>query len=196
MSRVYKHTNKHTQVGNNMHDDMLGDYPLKDTRAQVMLENAMKLAQAKGRSQRDVAASLGYKTSVVLSHMTVGRVPIPVDRAVHIAKELGMPADAFLLAVLEQRFPDIDFNKLFNVTYSSGRTVARLEAVAGCSLEDLPPETRAILEEVVAARNPRRRWLAPAELATMELIRSLRPDSSMDGLSDEDRQAIEQVLRR
>ena len=179
-----------------MHDYMLGDYPLKDTRAQVMLENAMKLAQAKGRSQRDVAASLGYKTSVVLSHMTVGRVPIPVDRAVHIAKELGMPADAFLLAVLEQRFPDIDFNKLFDVTYSSGRTVARLEVVAGCSLEDLPPETRAILEEVVAARNPRRRWLAPAELATMELIRSLRPDSAVNGLTDDERQAIEKVLRR
>jgi hypothetical protein len=179
-----------------MHDNMLGDYPLKDTRAQVILENAMKLAQAKGRSQRDVAASLGYKTSVVLSHMTVGRVPIPVDRAVHIAKELGMPADAFLLAVLEQRFPEVDFNKLFKVTYSSGRAVARLEAVAGCSLEDLPSETRAILEEVVAARNPRRRWLAPAELATMELIRSLRPDSALNGLSDEDRQAIEKVLRR
>jgi hypothetical protein len=161
-----------------------------------MLENAMKLAQAKGISQREVAASLGYKTSVVLSHMTVGRVPIPVDRALHIAKELGMPADAFLLAVLEQRFPEVDFNKLFNVTYSSGRTVSRLEAVAGCSLEDLPSETRATLEEVVAARNPRRRWLAPAELATMELIRSLRPDSAVNGLSDDERQAIEKVLRR
>ena len=179
-----------------MHENMLGDYPLKGTRAQAMLENAMKLAQAKGRSQREVAASLGYKTSVVLSHMTVGRVPIPVDRAKYIAKELGIPADAFLIAVLEQRFPEVDFNKLFNVTYSSGRTVARLEAIAGCSLEDLPPETRAILEEVVAARNPRRRWLAPAELDTMELIRNLRPDSSLNGLSDEDRQAIEKVLRR
>ena len=56
------------------------DYPLQGTRAQVMLENAMKAAQASGRSQRDVAAELGYKTSVVLSHMTAGRVPIPVDR--------------------------------------------------------------------------------------------------------------------
>ena len=179
-----------------MHDDMLGHYPLKDTRAQVMLENAMKQAQAKGKSQREVAAALGYKTSVVLSHMTVGRVPIPVDRAAHIARELGMPADAFLRAVLEQRFPEVDFNALFNVTYSSERTVARLEAVAGCSLDDLPTETRGILEEVVAARNPRRRWLAPAELATVELIRSLRPDGSIDGLSDEDRQAIEKALRR
>jgi hypothetical protein len=179
-----------------MHDQSSGNYPLKDTRAQVMLEGAMKSAQAKGRSQREVAAALGYKSSVVVSHMTVGRVPIPVDRAVDIARELGMPAEAFLLAVLEQRFPEVDFNSLFNVTFSSNRSVAGLEAIAGCSLDDLAAETRAMLEEVVAARNPRRRWLAPAELATMDLIRTLRPDSPYSGLSDDDRQAIEKALRR
>lgn len=179
-----------------MHSDTPGDYPLKDTRAQVMLEHAMKLAQAKGRSQREVAAALGYKSSVVLSHITAGRVPIPVDRAVDIANELGMPKEAFLLAVLEQRFPKVDFNSLFNVAFSSNRTVARLEAAAGHSLDDLPAETLAMLEEVVAARNPRRRWLAPAELSTMDLIRSLRPDSPYSGLSDDDRQTIEKALRR
>jgi len=183
------------QVGNTMQDQTSGDYPLKDTRAQVMLESATKSTQAKGRSQREVAAALGYKSSVVLSHMTTGRVPIPVDRAMEIAKELGMPTDAFLLAVLEQRFPEVDFNSLFNVTFSSNRTVGRLEAVAGCSLDDLPADTRGMLEEVVAARNPRRRWLAPAELATMDLVRSLRSDSPYNGLSDDDRQAIEKALR-
>lgn len=179
-----------------MHDQGAGDYPLKDTRAQVMLEGAMRSAQAKGRSQREVANALGYKTSVVLSHMTVGRVAIPVDRALRIAEELSMPTEAFLLAVLSQRFPEVDFNALFNVTYSSDQTLARLEAVAGCSLQDLPAESRGMLEEVIAARNPRRRWLAPAELATMDLIRSLRPESSSAGLSEDDRQAIEKALRR
>ena len=179
-----------------MQDELLSDHPLKDTRATIMLNEAMKMAQASGRSQRDVAKELGYKSSVVLSHMTAGRVPIPVDRAKEIANALGMKPSAFLLAVLEQRFPDVDFKTLFNVSYSSDRTVGRLEAVAGCSLNDLPAETRGMLDEVVAARNPRRRWLETAELATMDLVRSLRPESPSSGLSDEDRQAIQKALRR
>src|SRR5689334_14158863 len=105
------------QVRNTMHTSS-GDYPLQGTRAQVMLESAMKAAQATGRSQRQVAAELGYKTSVVLSHMTVGRVPIPVDRAKDMATTLGMDPDTFLLAVLEQRHPEIDFKSLFNISYS------------------------------------------------------------------------------
>jgi hypothetical protein len=49
-----------------------------------------------------------------------------------------------------------------------------------------------MLEEVVGARSPRRRWLALPEIATTELIRDLRPN----GLSDDDRHAIEKALRR
>jgi hypothetical protein len=163
----------------------VGDYPLQGTRAQVMLETAMKAAKAAGRSQRDVAGKLGYKSSVVLSHMTAGRVPIPIDRA----------KNNFLLAVLEQRFPEVDFTTLFNISYSSDKAVRRLELIAGCSLDELPADTRAVLEEVVAARNPRRRWLAPAELMTVELVRDLRPDSAFSGLPDEDRRSIEKALR-
>jgi hypothetical protein len=109
-----------------------------------------------------------------------------------MAAALGMDSDAFLVAVLEQRHPDIDFKSLFNISYSSAATVGRLEAIAGCSLDDLPAETRAMLEEVVGARSPRRRWLALPEIATTELIRDLRPE----GLTADDRQAIEKALRR
>lgn len=171
------------------------DYPLRGTRAQIMLEEALKSAQVAGRSQRQVAHELGYKSSVVLSHMAAGRVPIPIDRAEDIAAKLCMDRHAFLLAVLEQRLPEVDFKSLFNISYSSDRTVGRLESIAGCSLDDLPAETRGMLEEVVAARNPRRRWLAPAELATMELIRNLRPDSASSGLSEDERIAVEKALR-
>lgn len=184
------------QVADNTQITRGGDYPLRGTRAQIMLEAAMKAAQASGRSQRDVATDLGYKTSVVLSHMTTGRVPIPIDRAKDMAAALDMNGDSFLLAVLEQRLPDIDWKSLFNISYSSGRTVSRLEAIAGSSLDDVPADTRAMLEEVVAARNPARRWLAPAELTTIELIRDLRPDSRQNGLTDEDRRSIENALRR
>ena len=167
-------------------------YPLQGTRAQVMLERGMKAAQAAGRSQRQVAAELGHRSSVVLSHMTLGRVPIPIDNAERIATALGLDPKAFLLAVLEQRHPDIDFKSLFNISYSSAATVGRLEAIAGCSLDDLPAETRAMLEDVVGARSPRRRWLALSEIATTELIRELRPE----GLTADDRQTIEKALRR
>lgn len=161
-----------------------------------MLEGAMKAAQAAGRSQSEVAKDLKYKTSVVLSHMTAGRVPIPIDRAKDIAKALGLDPNNFLLAVLEQRFPDVDFTTLFNISYSSEKTVRQLESIAGCSLDELPANTRAVLEEVVAARNPRRRWLAPVELPNIELVRNLRPDSPFSGLTDEDRRSIEKALRR
>lgn len=178
-----------------MQDSEARDYPLRGTRAQIMLEDALKIAQVAGRSQRQVADGLGYKSSVVLSHMAAGRVPIPIDRADDIAAALGMDRHAFLLAVLEQRLPTVDFKSLFNISYSSDRTVGRLESIAGCSLDDLPAETRGVLEEVVAARNPRRRWLAPGELATIELIRTLRPNSASSGLSDDDRIAVEKALR-
>lgn len=176
--------------------DDVDQYPLAGTRAQVMLEAGIKAAQAAGRSQRDVAKELGYKASVVLSHMTSGRVGIPVERALDMAEVLGMDSSAFILAVLEQRFPKADFKALFGVSYSSDETVRKLEAVAGCSLNDLPADTRTLLEEVVAARNPRRRWLALPEIATMELVRSLRPESSKAGLSDQDHAALERVLKR
>ena len=172
------------------------DYPLQGTRAQTMLDEAMQRAQLAGRSQRAVSKELGYKSSVVLSHMTSGRVPIPVDRAPEMARNLGMDAATFVLAVLQQRHPDFDFRSLFNISYSSDRTVARLEAIAGCSLDSLPTETRSMLEEVVAARHPRRRWLSPAEVSTMELVRDLRPDAGVSGISDEDRAAIAGALAR
>ena len=78
------------QVADSTNPSTLADYPLRGTRAQSMLEGAMKAAQAAGRSQSEVAKDLNYKTSVVLSHMTAGRVPIPIDRAKDIAKALGL----------------------------------------------------------------------------------------------------------
>lgn len=172
-----------------------GRSDFRGTRAQRMLELALsEKLRATGLTQRDIAIPLGYKSSVVLSHMSTGRIPIPVDRALDIADKVGLDRDAFLLAVLDQRHPDIDFHRLFNVSFSSGRVVARLEAAAGCSLDDLPSETVGVLEEVVSARTPKRRWLTVTEAAVMDLIRRLRPRVSSDGLQDGDREAIETVL--
>src|SRR5438874_5215931 len=168
----------------------------RGTSAQRMLELGLREKQrATGLTQRDIAKRLGYKTSVVLSHMSVGRVPIPVDKALDIADALDLDRDAFVLAVLVQRHPDIDFRRLFNVTFSSERAAARLEAAAGCSLDDLPTETVSVLEEVVAARTPKRRWLTVTEAPVMDLIRRLRPHVTSDSLDEADREEIEKALR-
>ena len=58
-----------------------GDYPLKETVATRMLAKALEdAARDRDLSQRQIARQLGYKGSVVLSHMALGRVPIPIDR--------------------------------------------------------------------------------------------------------------------
>jgi transcriptional regulator with XRE-family HTH domain len=172
-------------------------FKLRGTKAQRMLELGLREKQrATGWTQKDIADKLGYKSSVVLSHMSIGRVPIPVDKALDIADALDLDRDAFVLAVLDQRYPDIGVHRLFNVTFSSERTAARLEAAAGCSLDDLPDETVAVLEEVVAARTPKRRWLTIAEAPVMDLIRRLRSRVGTAGLVSADAEAIEKALGR
>lgn len=168
---------------------------VRGTTAQRMLDAAVREKQRlSGETQREIASRLGYKSSVVLSHMSTGRVPIPVDKALLIADELALDRNAFLLAVLEQRHADIDFRQLFSLTFSSGHVAARLEAAAGCSLDDLPSETLTVLEEVLAARSPKRRWLTVAESQAMDLIRRLRPRVSAEGLDEAECYVIGEAL--
>lgn len=88
-------------------------YPHSETLATQMMADAFrKLELNNGPSQRQMAARLGYKTSVVLSHMALGRVPVPIDRASQLAHALGMDEREFLLAVLEQRHPGIEFRRI------------------------------------------------------------------------------------
>ena len=176
-------------------NEIEGRRSVRGTTAQRMLDTAVREKQRlSGETQREIASKLGYKSSVVLSHMSTGRVPIPVDKALPIADELGLDRNAFLLAVLEQRYADIDFRQFMSVTFSSDRVTARLEAVAGSSLDDIPSETVSILEEVVAARLPKRRWLTVAEVQVMDLIRRLRPEVSVDGLDEAECYVIEEAL--
>jgi len=160
-----------------------GDYPLQGTRAQRMLSDALdRASQEKDQSQRFVAAQLGYKSSVVLSHMASGRVPIPVDRAVDFARYLGMDQNEFLLAVLEQRHPEIDFNRLLTkgkagkATKSESALLDELEALAGKPLDEMPIGQVKVMREVVQDQNATRRWVAPHEIGLIEAIRRLRPD--------------------
>src|SRR3546814_5165656 len=67
------------------------DYPYEETRATQMLATALKRAWNEKRlSQRTLAKQLGYRSSVVLSHMASGRVPIPIERVDDYAQLLDI----------------------------------------------------------------------------------------------------------
>jgi hypothetical protein len=160
------------------------DYPLANSEATRMLAEGLKAAdEEKGLSQRTIAKMLNYKSSVVLSHMALGRVPIPIDRALEISRLLKLDSAKFLLAVLQQRHPDIDFIRLLGAgkvasrapTKSDSYLKEELEAIAGRSLDDLPVDKADVMREVVGDANPARRWVSFNELPTVELIRQKKP---------------------
>jgi hypothetical protein len=132
----------------------------------MLFEALDRANRDKQQSQRFIAQQLGYKGSVVLSHMAAGRVPIPVDRAVDFARYLGMDQNEFLLAVLEQRHPDIDFNRLLTkgkagkATKSDSALLDELEALAGKPLDELPIGQVRVMREVVQDANAPRRWVS------------------------------------
>ena len=138
-----------------------------------MLADGLREASARrGLSVRQIGKRLNYKQAVVLSHWATGRVPIPIDRAVEVAREVGLPERAFLLAVLEQRHSEVDW-KL--ITAGSDDLVEDLEDIAGRSLASLPAEHQQVMKEVVAEARPARRWLTVNELPVMEAIREQLP---------------------
>jgi len=155
------------------------DYPFADAEATRMLADGLARALVeRGLTQRDVSRELGYKSSVVVSHMALGRVPVPIDRAADIARLLTLDASRFLYAVLRQRHPNVDFASLFDAhppMGSSGDVAAELETIAGRSLDDLDSGTIAVLREVVAAADPNRRWLSLEEVSILDAIRAALP---------------------
>lgn len=174
------------------------DYPLAETEATMMLASGLIEAQAdRGLTQRDVARELGYKSSVVVSHMALGRVPIPIDRAPEIARLLKLDPSRFLVAVLQQRYPDIDFIGLFSAappSISKGEVASELETIARRSLDELDTGTIQVLREVVAAVAPASRWLAVAEVPVLEAIRRRYPQIAQRGLSSHAQQLLDSCL--
>lgn len=174
-----------------------GDYPFANTRATKMLQEALaKAEREKDWSQRHVAKLMNYKTSVVLSHMASGRVPIPIERAPDFCRLLGLPPGEFLYAVLEQRFPEIDWNRHLSGAkrpaskVSKGYLTEELESLAGVELDELPQQITEILREVVSNRNAPKRWISLAELPVVEMLRKTHPS----GLSMAQRKSLEEFL--
>lgn len=176
-------------------------YPYKNTRAAIVLSRAID-AKSPGTSLREMAGLLGYRSAVVLSHMRTGRLPIPVDRARDIAEMVGLNEQEFLMAVLEQRYPRIDFTSALDTrkrareaeTKCDTGLAAELATLSGRSLDDLEPECVGVLREVVSDRHPRRRWLSVAEAGLIDVVRTARPDLARDGLTAGQAAALAKAL--
>jgi hypothetical protein len=170
------------------------DYDYKDTRAAQMLAEGLRRASSeRGLSVRQLGKKLNYKQAVVLSHWATGRVPIPIDRAVEVAREVGLPEREFLIAVLEQRHKDVNWGL---ITDFNDDLVEDLEAIAGKPLSALSPDHQQVMKEVVAEVQPRRRWLTLSEVPVMDAIREQAPYVRSDGLPRRLVQTIATALRR
>lgn len=172
---------------------MTDEYPLADTTAARMLSEGLHRAkEERGLSIRKIGKQMGYKTAVVLSHMSLGRAPIPIDRAEELAETLGMDKRSFLQAVVRQRHPDVSWDLLSDGGRSSESDTLglELEAVLGSRLKDLNNEQRAVMREVAAEPRPKRRWLSVHEVYTVQVLREIHPDMTTEGLPSDDLAAI------
>jgi DNA-binding transcriptional regulator YdaS (Cro superfamily) len=175
-----------------------GDAAYRDSTAAIMLSDGLATAASeRGLSQRALAKLLGYKQSVVLSHMALGRVPIPLERAAQLADLLEIDKRDFLVAVLEQRLPDVDWSGMIASTAlqeKAGHVVSGLETIARGKLDSLSAGQQAVMREVVADPHAGERWLSVHEVPTVALLRALRPTIVAEGLSAEDSEAIQIAL--
>lgn len=171
------------------------DPRLADSHAARMLAEALaRASELRGLSLRKVAALLGYKQAVVLSHMTTGRVPIPIDRAEDIARVLDIDPATFLEAVVKQRHPDVSWSLLGSQEEGGDGIVHELAVSLGKPLRELSQEQRVVMREVAAEQRPRRRWLTVHELTAIEVLRDLRPAIGSEGLGASDLAAIREAL--
>lgn len=153
-----------------------------------MLARGLRSAsQEQGISLREIGRRLRYKQPVVLSHMAAGRVPIPLDKAPAIAAEVGLSQASFLLAVLEQRHPNIDWQL---ITGAADPFASELERTAGKPLSSLGSAHQRVLRDVVRDSAPEERWLSIPEIAAMKFLRELFPNLSSSGLAENDRDAL------
>lgn len=147
---------------------------------------------------REIAKLLNYKQAVVLSHMSLGRVPIPIDRAEQIAEVLGMDSASFLRAVVEQRHPKVTWELLGDMRrdlrVASDPLPEELEVILGKSLRDLSASQRRVMREIVNDEQCARRWLTLEELPVFELLRQWRPEMAESGLAGTDRTALKTFL--
>lgn len=163
-----------------------------DTEAARMLADGLRFAALeRGLSLREIGRRLGYRQPVVLSHMALGRVPVPIDRATQIAEQVGIQPDRFLEAVLHQQHPNVEWAL---ITGETAPFMSALQDLVDVPLSSLSAEHLRILQEVVKDNKPEERWLTIKEVSAVKLLRELFPDLSVNGLSIEDIQNLRAII--
>ncbi|MFC7499047.1 helix-turn-helix domain-containing protein [Enterovirga sp. GCM10030262] len=173
-------------------------FPHADSEAAMMLAKALKRMQVQKKSIRDIAKELNYSQGTVLSHMANGRVPIPIDKAPEIAKAVGLSQSEFLMAVMDQRHPEVAHLLVSGVDACDDIDVGfahELESIAGVPLERLTSDQKDIMRQLVTDARPRRRWLLHAEIPAVQLLRELLPGFTTEGLSHSQRAALIAALK-
>lgn len=165
-----------------------------------MLRSALLKMNAEHKvSIRTLGKRLGYKQATVLSHMASGRIPIPLDRAPAIAREVGLSPGDFLAAAVAQRSPEayelLQYNHRGDHKQADEAFINELALIASIPLGELNDEQKSVLREVVSDPRPRRRWLGLGELSVVELLRHYRPKLDAEGLSAGLKARIEAALR-
>ena len=167
-------------------------YKWADTTAARMLFFALERAkEEKGLSVRQAAKQLGYKQAAVLSHMASGRAPIPIEKADEFARFFEMNSADFLMAVLDQRHPNVKWSLITNQSARTDEFAAQLEIILDAPLASLNSEQRRVIREVVAEPKPTRRWLSVHELPAVVTMRKTAQERSQQ--EERDRE-IEEVL--
>jgi hypothetical protein len=164
------------------------EHKYANTSAAMMLAAGLRwAAQEWGLSLREIGRRLGYRQPVVLSHMASGRVPIPIDRAVTIAEQVGLAPGEFLEAVLHQHHPAVDWNL---IAPSLDTSLRELQSSGGSSQRKLASEHGRILREVVEDTRPEERWLSNVEIPVVKFLRRVFPTMQTDGLSEDEWDAL------
>ena len=174
-------------------------HPFAASEAAMMLTAGLRLLrEERGISLRNVASSMGLKQATSLSHMAVGRIPIPVDRAEELAERLHLDRVAFLQAVLGQRYPNVNWKTslISDDALGDAETTESWRQIFGNNSAQLSSEKISIIREIVKDRWPRDRWLAEEEVPLVALIRHLRPEWCNSGVSFDDEDAIRKALGR
>ena len=144
---------------------------------------------------RKIGSQMGYKASVVLSHMATGRVPIPIDRSEELADALELDKRAFLMAVLRQRHNDVDWQILTDSDAIPSSTFSLELQALGVPLDELNREQRSVMREVASERSPRKRWLSVHEVFAVEALRAAFPGIETDGLDQKELDRIRSAGR-
>ncbi|OHD05596.1 helix-turn-helix domain-containing protein [Sphingopyxis sp. RIFCSPHIGHO2_12_FULL_65_19] len=165
-------------------------HPFAEDQATKMLDRALALTKEKsGKNLTEVASAIGI-SKATLSHMAVGRAPIPIDRAHDLANHLNMEPRTFVMAVLNQRHPEAMAIVAGSELQSNGKQDRQLDWVLSRPVAELSDDQVTIIREVARDARPRERWLSVSEVPTVNAIRRLRPN----GTTQDDFDGIEMAL--